>query len=104
MTRSNKYLIFGKGYIGGRLQGVLHCPIAERRIQHFSDAQAAIDQYRPKIIINCIGFTGENNVDDCEKDIDRTLNANTFVPIMLAEAAFRNKIKFVHISSGCIFH
>jgi dTDP-4-dehydrorhamnose reductase len=104
MTKPNKFLILGNGYIGKRLQEVLRCPIADGRIRHYADVQSAIEQYRPKILINCIGFTGENNVDDCEEDIDRTLEANTFLPIMMAEAAFRNKIKFVHISSGCVFH
>jgi 3,5-epimerase/4-reductase len=104
MTAVHKYLIFGKGYVGTRLQEFLNCPIAEDRIRNFGDVQAAIDKYRPKVIINCIGFTGATNVDDCEKDIDRTLQANTFVPLLLAEAAFRNQLKFVHISSGCIYH
>ncbi len=104
MTVANKFLIFGKGYIGTRLQEFLNCPVAQDRIRNFSDVQAAIDKYRPKVIINCIGFTGQSNVDDCEKDIDRTLQANAFVPLLLAEAAYRNKLKFVHISSGCIYH
>jgi 3,5-epimerase/4-reductase len=42
-------------------------------------------------------------VDDCELEKDATLLANSFVPVMLAEAALRNNIKLVHISSGCIF-
>jgi nucleoside-diphosphate-sugar epimerase len=32
------------------------------------------------------------------------LFANSYVPILLAEAALRNKIKLVHISSGCIYN
>jgi 3,5-epimerase/4-reductase len=53
-------------------------------------------------LINCIGFTGRN-VDECEKKKDATLLANTFVPIMLGEACLRQKVKLVHISSGCIY-
>ncbi|MGE5196905.1 MAG: sugar nucleotide-binding protein, partial [Deltaproteobacteria bacterium] len=52
--------------------------------------------------INCIGYTGKN-VDECELDKDKTLTANTFIPVILAESALRNKIKLVHISSGCIY-
>jgi 3,5-epimerase/4-reductase len=55
-------------------------------------------------MINCIGITGKRNVDDCELEKDATLMANSFVPIMLAEVALRNKVKLVHISSGCIYH
>jgi len=99
-----KILIFGKGFIGTRLHKALGCNISKREIRTFNDVQKEIKNYKPKIIINCIGHTGINNVDDCELDKDKTLFANTFVALLLAEAALRNKIKLVHISSGCIFN
>jgi len=99
----NKILILGKGFIGRRLQEELKCPISDKHIYSYKDAQELVKKFSPKIIINCIGYTGRN-VDDCEKDLDKTLMANTFVPIILAEAALRNKIKLVHISSGCIYN
>jgi 3,5-epimerase/4-reductase len=97
-------LILGKGFIGERLQGALNCQIDGSIINCFSDAEQLIKKYNPKIIINCIGVTGKRNVDDCELEKDATLLANSFVPIILAELALRNKIKLVHISSGCIFN
>lgn len=100
----SKILILGKGFIGERLQEALDCDISERRITSYAIAEEEVKKYKPKIIINCIGSTGKNNVDDCELDKDTTLNANTFVPLILGEVALRNNIKFVHISSGCIFH
>ncbi|UCD15929.1 MAG: sugar nucleotide-binding protein [Candidatus Omnitrophota bacterium] len=100
----SKILILGGGFIGSRLTEAFECDISNRRINSFSDAQDEIKKYRPQIIINCIGYTGQRNVDDCEQDIDNTLSANTFIPVMLAEIALRNNIKFIHISSGCIFH
>lgn len=100
--REDKILIFGKGFIGSRIQEELSFPIAERRIFSFKDAEEEIKKFNPEIIINCIGHIGKN-VDECEKDKDKTLIANTFVPIILAEVALRNKIKLVHISSGCIY-
>lgn len=99
----NKILIFAKGFIGSRLQEGLDCEISDKRIYSYSDAQEEIKRINPKIIINCIGHVG-GNVDECEKDLDKTLQANTFVPIILAEAALRNDIRFIHISSGCIYH
>lgn len=99
---NKKTLILGRGFIGKRLQEAFKCNISAKKISSFKDAQDEIDKYRPKIIINCIGHVGRN-VDDCEKDKDLTLIANTFVPIILAEIALRNKIKLVHISSGCIY-
>lgn len=98
----DKILIFGKGYIGERLQESLNCSLSDKKIYSFKDAQEEINKFKPKIIINCIGHIGRN-VDDCELDKDKTLTANTFIPIILREVALRNKIKLVHISSGCIY-
>ncbi|MFA5089638.1 MAG: sugar nucleotide-binding protein [Candidatus Omnitrophota bacterium] len=98
-----KILIFGKGFIGERLSEAFGCGISGKRICALKDAEKEIRRYRPKVIINCIGYIGRN-VDDCELDQDNTLLANTFVPIILAEAALRYGIKLVHISSGCIYH
>jgi dTDP-4-dehydrorhamnose reductase len=99
----NKILIFGKGYIGERVRESLNCVVSGKKICSLQDAQQEINRYKPKIIINCIGHIGRN-VDDCELDKDKTLMANSFIPIILAEAALRNKIKLVHISSGCIYN
>ena len=99
---NNKILILGKGYIGERLQEGLHCHLSGDRINSFKDAQLLVNKFKPAVIINCIGHIGRN-VDDCELDKDKTLLANSFIPVMLAEAAIRNKVKLVHISSGCIY-
>jgi dTDP-4-dehydrorhamnose reductase len=98
-----KILIFGNGFIGNRLRDELGYELSGRMVYKLDDIQEEIDRVKPGVIINCIGYTGKNNVDDCESDRDGTLSANTFVPLMLAEAALRNNIKLVHISSGCIY-
>lgn len=100
---NNKILILGKGFIGSRLQEELKCELSDERIYSFKDAQAQAKRFKPEIIINCIGYAG-SNVDDCERDPDKTLIANTFVPFMLAEVCLRSNIKFIHIGSGCIYH
>ncbi len=99
----DKMLIFGKGFIGERLREKLGCKISDKEIVSLRDAEKEINKHSPRVIINCIGHTGRN-VDECERDKDRTLSSNTFVPILLAEVAIRNRIKLVHISSGCIYH
>lgn len=99
-----KILILGKGYIGSRLGEGFQCAISDRKIYSYKDAEEEINKYRPEILINCIGSTGKNNVDDCECDKDKTIFANTFVPIIIAEAALRNNIRLVHIGTGCIYH
>ena len=99
----DRILILGKGFIGNRLRDELGFNIADEKIYSLTDAQNLLDKYGPKIIINCIGYIGRT-VDDCEKDVDKALAANTFVPIILGEVALRNNIKLIHISSGCIYH
>ena len=97
-------LIFGKGFIGRKLQETFDCNITARRINAFEDAAEEAKKYNPKVIINCIGYTGKNNVDDCEVEKGKTLLANTFVPTILGDLVFRKNIKLVHISSGCIYN
>lgn len=101
---SNKILIFGKGFIGERIHEKVDSVISRKKIMSLKDAEVEISRMKPKIIINCAGFTGENNVDGCELDKDKTLSSNVFAPVIMAEAAVRNKIRFIHISSGCIYH
>ena len=101
---NKKILILGKGFIGERLQKAFNCVVCDDFIRSYHDAERVIRRHKPKIIINCIGLTGKNNVDDCELVKDEVLLANSFIPIMLAEIALRQRIKLVHISSGCIFN
>lgn len=101
---SSDILILGKGYIGSRIQEELGASISEQRIVCIADVEGQIERFKPRVVINCIGHTGASNVDDCEQDPQATLAANTFVPLVMAEACIRRKVRFVHLSSGCIYH
>ncbi|MDD4895065.1 MAG: sugar nucleotide-binding protein [Candidatus Omnitrophica bacterium] len=96
-------LVLGRGFIGKRISHGLGCAISERKIFTLKDAEDEIKKKKPKILINCAGHIG-GNVDDCELDKDKTLFANAFLPLILAEAALRNKVKLIHVSTGCIYH
>lgn len=100
---NKKILVLGNGFLGGRLAEEAGLEISSRRINSLADAEDEIEARAPDILINCIGYTGERNVDDCEKNLEKTFSANVFVPLMLAEAASRRGVKLVHISSGCIY-
>jgi len=100
----NNILILGKGFIGNKLQEEFQADISQQIFSCFTDAEKEIKRFNPGTIINCIGITGKNNVDDCELVKDDALMANTFVPIILGEVALRYGIRLVHISSGCIYH
>lgn len=100
---NDRILIFGKGFIGEKIYQALGCMVSEKQINSFRDIESQILRSKPKIIINCIGHIGKRNTDDCELDKDKTLFSNSYIPVLMAEAAIRNKIKLVHISSGCIY-
>lgn len=102
--KKDKIIILGKGYIGNKLKEELGGEISDKMLFSFKEAEEEIMRYNPTILINCIGITGRNNVDDCELVKDEALTANSFVPIILAEVALRHGIRLVHISSGCIYH
>ncbi len=101
---SKDILIFGKGFIGARIKDFFGCVVTDRKINNFSDAIKEVNKFQPRIIINCVGYTGKNNVDDCELDKDKTLFANVYVPLILAEISLRRKIKFIHIGSDFMYH
>lgn len=104
MLKDKDILVLGKGFIGTRIADALGCQSSGLKLRSFSDVERVIALHRPKVLINCIGYTGENNVDDCELDKDKTLFANACLPLLLQEAALRFGIKLVHLSSGCIYH
>ena len=82
----------------------MHASISDKHIYSYREAEKEIKRFKPDILINCIGVTGRRSVDDCELEKDKVLLANSYLPLILAEVALRNKIRLVHISSGCVFH
>jgi UDP-glucose 4,6-dehydratase len=54
-------------------------------------------------LINCAGYVGKPNVDACEDHKDECLKGNVVLPQMLSALCSELMIKFVHISSGCIY-
>ena len=104
-TDHPEVLIIGAaGFIASRLKENFHCVLCDQKIFSYEDTERIWLQYKPKIVLNCVGHIGKDNVDDCEKDKSKNLLANTFVPIMLGELAIRHGFKLIHISSGCIYH
>ena len=96
-------LIFGNGYIGQKLQTHLNCEVSNKRILQTQDIIDEINKYKADVIINCIGYTGDGNVDGCDKQVNKTIVLNTFLPILFLEAKYRTGVKLVHISSGCMY-
>jgi dTDP-4-dehydrorhamnose reductase len=98
-----KVAILGNGWIGNRLAEHLDGVIIPRHVYSIAELDAAVKDLKPDVLINAVASNGGDNVDCCEIDKDGTLFANTLIPIMAAEVAIRNKVKLVHISSGCVY-
>ena len=59
---------------------------------------AAIDT-----VINCAGYVGKPNVDACEKEKGECIKGNVLLPKMLSDICSELSMKFMHISSGCVY-
>ena len=55
------------------------------------------------VLINCAGYVGKPNVDACELHKEECIQGNVLLPEMLSRFCHEFMIKFVHISSGCIY-
>jgi len=114
MNKKLKVLILGKGYIGNSLSNLLK--IKDVEIYHTSKAE--IDYFNIDIldshisylnknhidfIINCVGFTGKPNVEQCEYHKEMCWKYNVNLPILLTSIAKKYNIPVIHIGSGCIY-
>ena len=103
-------LILGKGYVGTQLNeylqsskdiNIFHRSRAELDYQHRGTLQAFININNITHIVNCSGFTGRPNVDECELKKWECWNLNTVVPYNVNVVCERTGVEY--ISSGCIF-
>jgi dTDP-4-dehydrorhamnose reductase len=56
-----------------------------------------------KLVINCAGYIGRPNVDACEDHKAETIEGNVVLPKMLSDVCSDAGVKFMQISSGCIY-
>lgn len=115
-------IILGNGYIGNNLYNYLsynkpddlyvtvccrqaldyhNIDVFRRYINDISDQTS--DQV---VVINCAGFTGKPNVDECEKNTVRPVcwDFNANLPLKLGIACKETGVHYLHISSGCIYN
>lgn len=95
-----KVSIVGSGFIAE------HLPYhkVEGRVD-FSSKQIEnlLDIEKPDVLINCIGYTGRPNIDQCEANKEITATTNIVLPVLLAEACAKKSIHMIQIGSGCIY-
>ena len=106
-----KVLILGKGFIGTSLFSYLqsvktNVELIDKKDIDYTDRKKLLEHLTSKnynTIINCSGFTGSPNVDQCEIEREKCLFYNVSVPVQINNICDQLKIKFINVSSGCIY-
>lgn len=105
-----KVLLLGKGFIGNSLFNYLKdkhdTEIFSKDQLNYTERSFFTKHIHTKkydVVINCSGYTGAPNVDACEIFKADCLFYNVSIPVQLAKVCEDNKVKFINISSGCIY-
>ena len=100
-----KILIFGNGYIGNRcLEAWNDAVLSDVHVTSKHDALDEIHKHQPDVVLNAAGVRGRPNVDWCEDHQLETIQGNTLMPILLAQACQEASVYLLHMGSGCIFY
>ena len=95
-----KVIILGNGYIASHLP----YEVVDYRLTPNEESMFnLIEENKPDVIINCTGFCGRPNVDQCEIQKSKTYMANVVIPASLAYECEREGVRLIHIGSGCIY-
>jgi len=114
-----KVLIVGKGYIGETLSNFL--AIDEENVEvhsinreqvNYLDRQDLLTFFvnyenegvKFDHVVNCVGYAGEQNIDDAKDNKELAYYLNAIFPITLASVVQEMEIpSLIHIGSGCIY-
>jgi len=107
----SKVLIIGSGYVGQSIMSWVNPDkhnyrIVSRRQLDYSN-QALLHKFilnhDIEYIVNCSGFTGRPNVDEGETRKKECWDLNVVIPLNISNICKQLSIKYIHISSGCIY-
>jgi dTDP-4-dehydrorhamnose reductase len=65
----------------------------------FTALQHVLQTEKPDVVINCIGIL----IQDAEKNPDRAILLNSYLPHFIARMGKELKFKLIHISTDCVF-
>lgn len=100
-----KILIIGKGYLGTRCSEEWPDAIlSDKIIKSVDDVLVLLDEYKPEAVLNAAGVVGKPNVDWCETHQVETIQGNTILPFLIAEACQQKNVYLLHMGTGCIFY
>lgn len=68
-------------------------------MKNINDFEKFIADFKPEVVINCIGIL--NKVAEDNKPL--AVIANSYLPHYVDEICRNNKIKFIHVSTDCVF-
>ena len=102
-------LILGDGFVGNHLKNHLlnhNVTVISRKNINYtipSNFNDILSNKRYDIVVNCFGYTGSPNVDQCEYNKSTCWRYNAIVPATLVDICNKAGIPIIHISSGCIY-
>jgi 3,5-epimerase/4-reductase len=101
-----KILIFGNGYLGRRCASVWgdEAVVTKAFVNTVDDAVKEIQIHKPNVVLNAAGIVGKPNVDWCDDNQMQTIQGNTVLPIILAEACAKKDVYLLHMGTGCIYY
>jgi len=95
-----KIMSIGAGFVAEHLP---YENIKERLSLSSGHIASILDNYKPNVVVNCIGKTGRPNIDWCESNKEITAATNISLPILLANECAKQNVHLIQIGSGCIF-
>ena len=97
-----KRLIFGKGKVSRVIKKDQDVVLSKSdcNILDASKVKALIDKFKPDAVINCAAKT---NLEYCEENKIEAYQSNVVGVTNLLSACSDKNVKFIHISSGCLF-
>ena len=99
-----KYLIFGKGMIGGKFDCFLEDTyLSDVNICDEEKVKEEIEKVNPDVVLNCAGKTGRPNIDWCEDHKLETLDSNVHGLFILLKSCQELGKYLVQIDSGCVY-
>lgn len=103
-------LILGRGYLGTLIYNSLKlkrgCILVGSKDLNYHNTillKKFINTNNIEYVINCSGFTGRPNVDEGELKKAECWNLNVSSPLKANELCDKLGVKYIHISSGCIY-
>jgi len=106
--KSPRYLIFGNGYIGSLIKEKLgkNAIVISDQISRYNlyDVSYYIHNLDVDVVINCIGITGNPNVDWCEDHKEETYFSNVVIAKYMSDCCKKLEKTFITIGTGCIYN